>query len=125
MESPTIAPIEAARATPQMLIVPVAASSDALINVISPGSGMPMLSARMIAPTTRRIISGGRVPSHSSIPSIEPPLGSRAPYDEGPTSGSMAGSSSWTWWPRVGDGLENARVDQAHLGGGPAVGRVG
>ena len=36
-------------ATPQMLLTPVAASSEALTRVISPGRGTPMLSSRMMA----------------------------------------------------------------------------
>ena len=46
-----IAPVEAAIATPQTLVTPVAASREALTRVISPGSGIPMLSRRMIPPT--------------------------------------------------------------------------
>ena len=48
-----MAPIEAAMATPQTLVTPVAASSEALTSVISPGRGMPMLSGRMMPPTRR------------------------------------------------------------------------
>ena len=53
IESPTIAPVLAAMATHHTLVTPFAASKEALIRVISPGTGMPRLSIPMTPPTTR------------------------------------------------------------------------